>query len=538
MDEKQSEFYSQENKGNLTELIYADLKKDYSNYKLYYKLGKCLEDKNINQAFLCMENAEFFCTDEEAKIQIRTEKERMAQKEDYGVRPVAIVILSYNLKQICIQCVESVRKNNLPDSYEIIAVDNASSDGICEWLQEQEDITLIRNQQNVGFPAGCNQGIQAAGNQDILILNNDIELQPNSVFCLRMGLYESGQVGAAGCVTNYAGNGQAVHKNNFSIEEWRNYAKETNVPCENPYECKFYLGGFALLLRHGLLEQIGMFDERFSPGYYEDTDLGIRIARAGCKQLLCRNSFVLHYGSASFQAEDKTNQLAVNKQKIIDKWGFDIEYYSEIRQELIEMIDQKPEAPIRVLEVGCGCGSTLARIKALWPNAVVKGIEVVWDIAQIGKSLADICQGDIESMDLPYENGYFDYIICGDVLEHLKEPQKTLQRLKPCLKKNGFLLASIPNVTHMSVILGLLKGTARYQEAGILDKTHLRFFTQKTAINLFQEAGFQIVAMSGILDRRCWLQEEQLIDDILKLPGIADENSFMVSQYLLKALCL
>lgn len=207
------------------------------------------------------------------------------------------------------------------------------------------------------------------------------------------------------------------------------------------------------------------------------------------------------------------------------------EYYGGIRKDMITFIEENEDAPLHILEIGCGYGATLAHIKAHWPKSVVKGVELSGDVAQIGRTLADICQGDIECMDLPYERGYFDYILFGDVLEHLKNPGQTLRRLKPFLKKNGRIIASIPNVMHMSVIVGLWKGTAAYQKSGILDETHLRFFTFKTALELFEKTGFQIEKTEGILDNGCQAEEEKLIEEILKLPGTAEKETFLLHSF-------
>jgi 2-polyprenyl-3-methyl-5-hydroxy-6-metoxy-1,4-benzoquinol methylase len=95
-------------------------------------------------------------------------------------------------------------------------------------------------------------------------------------------------------------------------------------------------------------------------------------------------------------------------------------------------------------------------------------------------------------MDLPYEDKYFDYIIFGDVLEHLYDPQKLLIRIKKYLADSGKILCSIPNIMHASVLLPLLKGEFRYQDSGILDRTHIRFFTLYSAIDLLKGAGYKV----------------------------------------------
>ena len=144
-----------------------------------------------------------------------------------------------------------------------------------------------------------------------------------------------------------------------------------------------------------------------------------------------------------------------------------------------------------------GLGATLAAIQSQWPNAEVKGIEIVPEIAKIGANIVDIMQGDIEHMDIPFEKESFDYIILGDVLEHLLEPQRILMRLKEYLKADGMFICSIPNLMHMSVILPLLQGAFNYADAGILDRTHIRFFTLTSIYQMFQECKLEIEEIKG-----------------------------------------
>jgi len=122
------------------------------------------------------------------------------------------------------------------------------------------------------------------------------------------------------------------------------------------------------------------------------------------------------------------------------------------------------------------------------------GIEIDKESAQIAKKYCkDVIVGDIETMDsLPYPEEYFDVIIFGDVLEHLKDPLSVLKKLKKYLNKNGYIICSIPNIAHIYVRLNLLFGRWEYQDTGILDKTHLRFFTKKTAIKLIEDAEYKI----------------------------------------------
>ena len=146
----------------------------------------------------------------------------------------------------------------------------------------------------------------------------------------------------------------------------------------------------------------------------------------------------------------------------------------------------------KVLDVGCATGQLAKRL--VEKGCEVVGIEIDNESAQFARRYCrDVIVGDVEILkDLPYPEGYFDVIIFADVLEHLKDPQAVLTNLKRYLKKDGYILCSIPNVAHIYVRLNLLFGKWEYRDLGILDKTHLRFFTKKTAIELVERAGYKI----------------------------------------------
>ena len=105
-------------------------------------------------------------------------------------------------------------------------------------------------------------------------MNNDTVVPPNAIFWLRMGLYENEQVGAVGSVSNHVNNDQMVKEKLGSCEEYYAYGMKRNIPMLYPYEKKAWLTGFAVMFKREVLEKVGYLDERFSPGNYEDNDLG------------------------------------------------------------------------------------------------------------------------------------------------------------------------------------------------------------------------------------------------------------------------
>lgn len=233
------------------------LRRNPRNAELYLLLGNYYERFNRKQAYLCYENADMYCEDPQDKQVIRGFMRNLETDGNPCCRRVAIIILSYNTCEMTRSCIESVRQTNPSGSYEIIVVDNASTDASLEWLEKQQDIVLVKNSENVGFPYGCNQGMEAADPEtDIMLLNSDTILFPNSLFWLRMGLYEMDNIGAAGAVTNYASNGQAITYRFDTMQEYEQYAVKNNVLWDNPYEEKFFLVGFAVLIRRSAIREV------------------------------------------------------------------------------------------------------------------------------------------------------------------------------------------------------------------------------------------------------------------------------------------
>lgn len=232
----------------------------------------------------------------------------------------SIIILTHNGLLYSKKCIQSVRKYT-EKNYEIIVVDNNSTDRTKSWLSAQKDIKVIYNSENLGFPRGCNQGINAACGDDILFLNNDVIVTPNWLKNLRECLYSNKDIGAAGPITNKCSNDQSISLPFDSINEILRWCKKHNVSDHNKWEYKSRLIGFCFFIRKEVIKKVGFFDERFSPGNYEDDDYSLRIRKAGYKLVLCRDTFVYHYGGISFSKYNYLKLLEINKNKFEEKWG-------------------------------------------------------------------------------------------------------------------------------------------------------------------------------------------------------------------------
>lgn len=168
------------------------------------------------------------------------------------------------------------------------------------------------------------------------------------------------------------------------------------------------------------------------------------------------------------------------------------DYFSAARKDIIDLL---PVFSERVLEIGCGSGQTLELIKHHKRCGKTVGIELFEQAAKNAQTRVDeVYNLDIEKDELPFNLGQFDLIIILDVLEHLVDPWGLLNRIKSIfLKPGGKMIISLPNARHFTCVMPLLiSGDFNYSERGVLDKTHLRFFTRKSGTRMLNDAELAI----------------------------------------------
>ena len=169
-------------------------------------------------------------------------------------------------------------------------------------------------------------------------------------------------------------------------------------------------------------------------------------------------------------------------------------YYEHVRLDICDLVSRHSPTPQpKVLDLGCASGRLGETLKARGIAPVVDGIEVDRFAADEAAGRLDhVWVGNLADFDWSSVARY-DVVVAADVLEHLADPWKTLRELQHVLTPSGKVIASIPNVRYWKVIWDLLfRGDFRYVEAGVLDRTHLRFFTRTSLERLFSETGYRI----------------------------------------------
>ncbi len=202
--------------------------------------------------------------------------------------------------------------------------------------------------------------------------------------------------------------------------------------------------------------------------------------------------------------------------------------FSKKKDKRTDLLSFIAEDTKRILDVGCADGGLSASLQQ--KGAEVVGLEKDKVSCEKARERLDrVFLADIERFDLPYPKKYFDCIIYADVLEHLIEPSFLLKRHRDYLSDDGCIVASIPNIRYYKVIIRLIMGGSwDYSDGGILDKSHIRFFTLVNIIELFEKAGYEITDI-----RRNMVAARGF--GLLNFLLFGALNNFLTYQYYIKA---
>lgn len=236
----------------------------------------------------------------------------MGQPDRRITAPVSIVIPLYNQLEYTRGCLESLRRTTSDDAIELILVDNASSDGTVGYLQTLPGLVLIANQENRGFAGACNQGIQAASGEWIVVMNNDVILSQGWL----QGLLSAAAEHRLDMVSPAIREGSR----NYDLEA---YAEELTSRMRSVVRSGT-VNGICFMAHRRVFETIGVFDENFRIGQYEDKDLFLRARRAGFRLGTVGAAFIHHFGSITQKAvgarRETRDYALANKAYFSHKW--------------------------------------------------------------------------------------------------------------------------------------------------------------------------------------------------------------------------
>lgn len=241
-----------------------------------------------------------------------------------GSTRITIIIPAHNQLGYCRSCIQSIQANTRR-AYQLVLVDNASTDGVAEYFDSVPGATVIHAPENLGFAGGVNLGLAVAAG-DVVVLNSDTLVPPEWLTHLEAALHSNPDWGAIGPVTNCASGDQQIDGlaltgpdavAAYAQERWSDFGaivRPTNR-----------LAGFCLVLRDTVWQEVGDFDTRFGIGNYEDDDYCTRVRKSGRKLGVAEGCFLFHFGGRTFegmglQGDAYARLMDENRKKYMEKW--------------------------------------------------------------------------------------------------------------------------------------------------------------------------------------------------------------------------
>ncbi|MGD0382049.1 MAG: glycosyltransferase [Thermoguttaceae bacterium] len=239
---------------------------------------------------------------------------------------VAVIVLSYNLlEETTKPCLESIFNAKSDCDFEVVAVDNASSDGTREHLQalknSHPNLKLILNTENKGFAGGNNMGIRAAEADFYVLLNNDTRVSDYWLDKMLAFAAAHPEIGLTGPISNTVGNEQVVY---LPAEDPQSVMQSGRGYASRHEDSWFYtttLGFFCVMIRNEVFRKIGLLDENFGLGFFEDDDFCLRASSQGFKLACMESVFIFHQGSVSFRNLDSSPIFRRNRRYYEKKHG-------------------------------------------------------------------------------------------------------------------------------------------------------------------------------------------------------------------------
>lgn len=247
---------------------------------------------------------------------------------DHAHEKVSIVVVTFHNIDYTKRCIESVFRNTIYPNFELIVVDNASSDGTPEYLNalaaEHDNVKVLLNSYNLGFARANNQGLEAAEGEHFVLLNNDT-IVPNGWLPRLIRHLVKPELGLIVTVTNFSGNESRItvpyEDDMLAMEE---FAARYTAEHEGEMFDIRVAAMYCVALRREVYEKVGPLDEQFSIGMFEDDDYSERVRQAGYRVVCVEDVFVHHFGQASFRKLKQSEYQALwdrNQQLYEKKWG-------------------------------------------------------------------------------------------------------------------------------------------------------------------------------------------------------------------------
>lgn len=395
----------------------------------------------------------------------------------------SIIVFAQGREQQLASCLWSIETFTSKDSYELFVLGK-------DMQLSGEAATKIKYFEIEDNPVvAINKVIADSNGRDIVFLYGDTVVTSNWLPRLQQVLYSTENCGAVGPIGYNSSIYQSVpieeQKKYSNIRDMALVAAEYAVHNKGQVGHSLFLDAFCILFTREIWQKFGPWVEEYQCPAKAVMDYTVNLVKAGYDCLVAKEVW-LHNSFYPLRGAEYSDELVFRKIR-----GFSSGYSMGAREDLLDLANLK-KSDLTIMDIGCACGGTLMKAREMNPNAQLYGIELSSVAAAVAEHFGQVFQADMLTIDKPELLDKFDYIFMGDVLEHIVDTDGALAKVYSWLKKGGQLIVSVPNIANISIITNMLMGKWHYGDSGILDRTHMRFFTYKEMVENLTRHNFTV----------------------------------------------
>lgn len=372
------------------------------------------------------------------------------------MKKTSLVVLAYNQLSYTKLCMDSIYKYSDDIDFEVITVNNGSSDGTREYFNSLPNEKKINYDVNVGIEKAINDAIDICDGEYFVLINNDIIVTTNWLSNIVKILDSDPKIGAVVPASNTPTNDQIVYADYSNTSELQEFAKKYNVSNPRLWEERVDLTMYLVAFRTATLRELGKLDTAYSPGGYDDDDLSFRYRRAGYKLILAYDTYVHHYISVTMSEHYVDHaHMAKNHLYFMKKFGVNVYEVIQLLNYLVLLnLDCSKSGDLSFLSVGKTCGNTMLRAKnILKRNEQIGTIETTYYALETLymedlKTLFDnVLLGSLDTACDDIADNKYDFIYIEEDFSSLNDIaiNKLLKDLRNNLRSDGDLIITFTN---------------------------------------------------------------------------------------------
>ncbi|MCM3750207.1 glycosyltransferase [Paenibacillus pasadenensis] len=426
---------------------------------------------------------------------------------------VSVVLLAYNNLDYTRDCVESILSHTKDVDYELILVDNGSTDGTKEYFDSIVGAKVIHLKYNLHIVKGFNIGMMAAEGKYCAVLCNDFIFTPNWLNNLMICIESDPEIGYVSPGATSISNMQQITLSFKTMEEFQDKARAYNVSDSTKWEERVVLLPNVLCCPTALLEAVGYYDTRFFRGEFADDDISFKIRRAGYKLVYCSDTVTYHYGSLTTISDHQTHSLEEGRLTFREKYGFDAWSDARMNSDYLELDFNLFQHVKTILGIDVKCGATLLQFKNnIWKNHGVKPALLIGAISEQQylkdqESIADQVYPEVgfEELHLKLDQK-MDLVYIERSLDNYSEDLSSIfNHLSKAVQENGVVIFKITNSASLEFL---------YNSIYSSDKIHNQRIYTKEMICLQAHAyRFEVTSIFNF-GARLSDEDQRLIEDV------------------------